>query len=67
MKYQEVADQVHANAGHARSSAGAVTPHSGPRSMAEVEAHTAEVARTTAQRARALRSPKGIVYADDTE
>ena len=62
--YQSVANAVHANAGHAGSSAGAVVPHNGPRSLAEAEAHVAAVAKVTAARAQGLRSPKGTVYSD---
>jgi hypothetical protein len=67
MNYQEVADQVHTNAGQAGPSAGAVVAHNAPRSFAEVEARTAEVARTTAERAQALRSPRGTVYPGDAK
>ena len=63
--YQSVADATHANCGHAGSSAGSVAAHSGPRSLAEVNTHTKEVARMTAARSQELRNPKGTVYPTD--
>ena len=50
-----------------RKSAGASAPQSRPATLAESDKHVAAVARTTALRAQALRSPKGTAYPTDAK
>jgi len=56
---QAVADKTY------RDSDGASAPPSRPVTLAESDKHAAALARTTAARARALRSPKGTRYPGD--
>jgi hypothetical protein len=56
--------QAVANEAYAKS-AGASAPQSRPVTLAESDKHVAAVARTTAARAQALRSPRGKVYPTD--
>ena len=56
--------QAVANEAYAKS-AGASAPASRPVTLAESDKHVAAVARTTAARAQALRSPKGTAYSQD--
>ena len=57
--------QAVANEAYAKS-AGASAPQSRPATLAESDKHVAAVARTTAARARALRSPRGTRYPQDS-
>ena len=56
---QLAADEAYAN------SAGASAPQSRPVTLTESDRHVAAVARTTARRAQALRSPRGKPYPTD--
>ena len=58
---QQAADKAYAD------SAGASAPASRPITLAASDAHVAAVARTTAARARALRSPRGTTYPTDAK
>ena len=58
---QQTADESY------RKSAGASAPQSRPATLATSDAHIAAVARTTALRAQALRSPKGTAYPTDAK
>jgi hypothetical protein len=56
---QQAADAAYA------SGSGASAPTSRPTTLAESDKHVAAVARITAQRAQALRNPKGTRYPTD--
>jgi len=58
--------QAVANEAYAKS-AGASAPQSRPATLATSDAHIAAVARTTALRAQALRSPRGTTYPTDAK